>query len=148
MDTREQHVGMQVKRVADLLVRISNESMDHTGLTRSQVLVLFELDCTENKTLSSSQLKERLDVAQPTTWGLVNRLEAKGMVRTFIDPTDARAKLISMTEEGQRAYAMARVRMMDTEAMLLEGLDEAEVDQLKSYLSHLYENCNRCMARE
>ena len=148
MGTREQHVGMQIKRLADSLLRISNESMDQTGLTRSQVLVLLELDCAENKTLSSSQLKERLDVAQPTTWGLVNRLEAKGMVRTFIDPTDARAKLISMTEEGQRAYAKARLRMEDTEAMLVAGLDEAEVNQLKGYLSHIYGNCNRCMARE
>jgi hypothetical protein len=38
--------------------------------------------------------------------------------------------------------------MKDTEAMLVEGLDEQEVDQLKSYLSHIYENCNRHIANE
>lgn len=141
MEKSNVHVGMLVKRLADALERKANENMRGLGMTHSQARVLYELSEAKSHMLSFRRLKELLGVSQPTAWGLVNRLEAKGMVRTRVDPDDARAKLVYMTELGQSAYDEAYARMDEFEAILTSGLTAEDVCCLKEYLRHICSNC-------
>jgi DNA-binding MarR family transcriptional regulator len=54
-----------------------------------------------------SDLARLEGVTQPAMTGLVNRLEADGLVARSADPTDARAALVTLTGAG-RAFVEAR----------------------------------------
>lgn len=143
MVDNKRHVGMLLKELADALERKSNQfATQEDGLTSSQVRVLLMLNRTDGHTLSFSKLKERLNIAQPTVWGLVKRLEAKGMVTTHDNPNDARARLVTMTDVGQKAFETARKHMQQLESSLTIGFDDQELEQLKNHLERLIDNCN------
>lgn len=143
MVDNKRYVGMLLKELADALERKSNQfATQEDGLTSSQVRVLLMLNRTDGHTLSFSKLKERLNIAQPTVWGLVKRLEAKGVVTTHDNPNDARARLVTMTDVGQKAFETARKHMQQLESSLTNGFDEQELEQLKNHLERLIDNCN------
>jgi DNA-binding MarR family transcriptional regulator len=54
-----------------------------------------------------SDLARLEGVTQPAMTGLVNRLEAEGMVTRRTDPQDARAALVELTDAG-RAFVLDR----------------------------------------
>ena len=145
MGDNKRFVGMLLKELSDTLERKSNQfANQEEGLTSSQVRVLLMLNAAEGHTLSFTQLKEQLNIAQPTVWGLVKRLNAKGMVVTHDNPHDARARLVTMTDVGQKAFETARIYMHQLESKITAGFDEQELQQLKNYLQRLIDNCNDC----
>lgn len=144
MTANEEHIGLLIRKLSVVLDRASNKNVGKVGITRAQVHVLAELSDAQKQTLSFSQLKDRLDVTQPGAWGLVNRLEAKGMVRTRTDPNDARAKLVTITDAGRKAFAGARTYMDDLESMLTAGIDQEDVAFVRACLQRMYANCDGC----
>ncbi|MFE5584050.1 MarR family winged helix-turn-helix transcriptional regulator [Kitasatospora sp. NPDC056531] len=52
--------------------------------------------------------------------GIVDRLEAHGLVRREVDPADRRIKRVTLTEEGERTVHEIRAELLTT----LSGLDE------------------------
>jgi DNA-binding MarR family transcriptional regulator len=67
-----------------------------------------------------SDLARLEGVTQPAMTGLVNRLEADGLVRRGPDPTDARAALVAITDPGR---AFVEARRADRVRVLTERLD-------------------------
>lgn len=141
MNDRTEQVGTLLKMLADAIDRKSNMALQEMGMTRSQIHVLLRLEQAEDNTLSFTKLKNQLGVAQPTAWGLVRRLEAKGMVQTLPNPNDGRSKLVEMTEQGHDIFQHAYVLMGKTEEALISGLDEQELGQLRDSLMIMLTNC-------
>lgn len=74
-------------------------------------------------------------VSQPSMTQLVQRLEQRGMVKRGADPSDGRAALVKLTEEGRAALAARRERNARLIAKLLTDLPEADVDSLSEALA-------------
>lgn len=55
-----------------------------------------------------TRLAEAAQVTKQTAGYLVDQLEEAGYVERVTDPTDARAKLVRITEHGRRAFEVAR----------------------------------------
>jgi DNA-binding MarR family transcriptional regulator len=79
--------------------------------------------------------------SQPTMTTQVQRLEERGWVTRVADPADARAVLISLTEEGRRLLCEVRRERAAVLAPYLDGLSKADrarledaVDVLRSVL--------------
>src|SRR5207249_2231237 len=72
--------------------------------------------------------------------GLLDRLEAKGLLRRERDPLDRRAIRVWLTPAGRelRAPLMGIIRTVNEKA--LEGLSEAERRQLARMLEHVGKN--------
>ncbi|MEV6976982.1 MarR family transcriptional regulator [Kitasatospora sp. NPDC093806] len=52
--------------------------------------------------------------------GIIDRLEARGLVRREADPADRRIKRVTLTEEGERTVQEIRAELLTT----LSGLDD------------------------
>jgi DNA-binding MarR family transcriptional regulator len=74
-------------------------------------------------------------VSQPSMTQLVQRLEQRALVKRDSDPSDGRAALVKLTDEGKAALAARRERNAHVIARLLTDLPEADVDALSDAVS-------------
>ncbi|MFI9204550.1 MarR family winged helix-turn-helix transcriptional regulator [Streptomyces sp. NPDC053048] len=68
--------------------------------------------------------------------GIVDRLEARGLVRREPDPADRRVKNVVATDEGRETIRRVRAEMQATHSAL-DALDEAERATLYGLLARL-----------
>jgi DNA-binding MarR family transcriptional regulator len=122
---QEQHDDMReliaetLERGASLLVRHLARG---TSLTWRAVLATLACDGpTRLTTLASSS-----GVSQPAMTQLVGRMEREGLVVRLIDPEDARATLVEITEEGQALRAELTQSQHERLAELLDTLSTDE----------------------
>ena len=89
-----------------------------------------------------TSLAERESVSQPAMTGLVQRLDAAGLVERRPDPADGRATLIAITVAGAEAL-MSRRRSHDGRLAAaissLSAADRAALEAAMPALSHLLE---------
>ena len=107
-------------RLAARLSRWASRSAD-LGMPWAQARVLSlveELGPARVTTLAAAD-----DTSQPTMTSQVQRLVADGLVARTPDPDDARAWLVSLTDEGTRALASARRARGRALAPLLDRVD-------------------------
>lgn len=65
----------------------------------------------------------------------IDRLEAQGLATRRTSDTDARGRVIALTERGRRVIDLAFEEHMRNEARLLAGLSAAEREQLEVLLT-------------
>lgn len=101
------------------------------GLTPTQLSLLNTL--IRRGALRITTIAQELAIAQPTASDCVTALQEKGLVARIKDPSDGRASLIKISEDG-----LALVRGMDTTLSLLdviERLGETDLAGLNRSLS-------------
>ena len=77
------------------------------GLTPSQGQILALLRAHPQKSMRVTELAAAMAVTAPTASVAIASLEQKGLVRKTRSPYDARARSITLTEEGEREAARA-----------------------------------------
>lgn len=90
-------------------------------LTMPQLRVVFFL--AASGAISAHELAEALHVGPTTLTGIVDRLEARGLVRRQADDRDRRVRRIGLTEEGQRLVQDLHRVQHQYEVRLLRRLD-------------------------
>ncbi len=68
------------------------------GLTDTQTDVLWRL--SRGHKMTARRLADRLGCDASTATSMIDRLEKRGLVRRVPHPTDRRAKVVQLTEEG------------------------------------------------
>ncbi|HVV19494.1 MAG TPA: MarR family transcriptional regulator, partial [Pseudonocardiaceae bacterium] len=76
-----------------------------TGLPFSRVRALWRLVA---RPLTLAELAESMAIDAPAATVAVNDLERRGLVRRTPHPTNRRAKLVALTDEGARMVHVAR----------------------------------------
>ena len=122
----EKTCGPILKQLTDVLTKQVNNELREEGLTMSQMRVLVILDGKQDKTASMKDIEKELSVAQPTTAGIIRRIEEKGLIIYLSDPENKRAKWIQLTEAGKEKCRIAYGHMEATEKKLLSGMTEEE----------------------
>ncbi|MFC4946191.1 MarR family winged helix-turn-helix transcriptional regulator [Pseudonocardia sp. GCM10023141] len=105
-------------------------------ITRAQARVFQRIGA------SGSRLTELADAAQVTkqTAGfLVDQLERAGYVERTPDPTDARARLVRLTERGASTIPVGEKVLADVEAEWRAHLGSRRMAQLRDTLTRLRE---------
>ncbi|MGP4001462.1 MarR family winged helix-turn-helix transcriptional regulator [Streptomyces sp. 8N706] len=103
------------------------------GLTAMQAKTLSQLLGTP---VPMRRLAQRLVCDASNITGIVDRLEAQGLVRREVSPTDRRVKNVVATEEGVAIMRRVRAEMESTHAAL-DTLDESEQAVLHGLLQRL-----------
>jgi DNA-binding MarR family transcriptional regulator len=147
MITPEQ-VGERYLAVHHRMFRAVNDEMNGCGLSMARTKVLRRLH--EQGSTRQHVLAADLGLSPHTITDLVDGLERLGLAERQPDPTDRRAKLVTITEAGETALDVAnatRERLLKhvfgalsepdraTLLRLLDGLDTA-AEQLISHASH------------
>jgi MarR family 2-MHQ and catechol resistance regulon transcriptional repressor len=73
-----------------------------SGLTTGQADVIFTLGNTEGMTFK--EIGERTLITKGTLTGVIDRLEAKGLVERVAHPGDRRCTRVRLTETGQDCF--------------------------------------------
>ena len=107
----------------------------------------------EDLTLAQSRIAQRLNregirvtdiaeqagVTKQTAGGLIDELEANGYVTRRPDPADARARLVVLTDRGERLCGTAAAEIANVENEWREHLGTNAYDELSAALVSLRE---------
>jgi DNA-binding MarR family transcriptional regulator len=84
-------------------------------------------------------LAEQAQVTKQTAGFLVDQLERAGYVQRTPDPTDARARLVRVSERGAVAVALGAAVVAEVEAEWMAHLGPRRMSQLRAALTALRE---------
>lgn len=124
-----------LKRALVDLESLHAEHLAPVGVTGRELGVMLLLDSRGPE--SQQQAAERLGVDRTTMVGLLDALEAKGLVARRPDAGDRRRNVVELTPNGRTALAAAVRASDDAEQRLLAGLDDTEAAQLRTLLTRL-----------
>ena len=113
--------------------------MSHIGITPAQTHVLVYLHRSGGQA-SQRELVEHLRVRPPTANGILDRLEENGLVVRSVIGSEARRRLITLTEKGEELQEQARLAFRDAEEMLSRGLAPEERAALVALLHRVISN--------
>jgi DNA-binding MarR family transcriptional regulator len=106
-----------------------------TDLRGSQYKVLSMVPVRGGRRLSD--LATIADMTKQAMGEFVADLASEGYVRVAPDPTDRRAKLVSLTAKGQRASERARAMLAAVEALWVERLGARDAETLQRLLARV-----------
>ncbi|MCG8490265.1 MAG: MarR family transcriptional regulator [Sneathiellales bacterium] len=104
MDYKDHRAGFIFSDIARFRSRLFDRLLAPHGLTTSQAWVLAQLFIEDN--LPQNEIARRMGVGTVTVGGLVERLEARGLVKRVIDTEDRRIKRVLLEDA---AFPVGRV---------------------------------------
>ena len=133
--------GFLVNDVARAMRTEYDRRVRELGLTRSQWWVMNHL--FRNPGLTQSELAEILEVEKPSVGRLLDRLEAKGLVRREHDARDRRAWRVYIAESAEPQIRSLRKRAGELMADALAGLSAPDRERLIDLLLAVKANLAR-----
>lgn len=138
-DPSREGVGRLVMRLARDLRTAADRQLAEYGLTMQQAELLYYAGSTHGG-ISPGKLTDLLLTDEAGVSRLVDRLEAKGLVRTRASEHDRRALTLGLTPAGRRMIAKIWRRRRAANRRLRAGISDAELQHLHSVLLRLIEN--------
>lgn len=127
-----------IQDIARFRTQLYDRLIGPHGLTTSQASVLSQLFKKDEQI--QSELAATLKIGTVTLGGLVDRLEAAGLVERRPVPGDRRAKCICLTPA---AYPLGRImdlRAAELRDLTFVGMSEAEIALFSDMLERVREN--------
>jgi len=118
----------------------------HIGLTTSQQAVLFSL--VKNDGAPISQIADQLHMGYSSLTGLVDRMEAKRLLRRQASATDARSVHVFIEDQGRAIVHSALPFTKSVNAALLEPFTSEEQAIIERFLNHVAENAANLVAEQ
>lgn len=118
-------LGFYIHDTSRLRRVIYNAALKPAGVTRSQAWVLAYLSRKDG--MAQSDLAGQLDLGKVALGGLVDRLEAAGLVERRADAHDRRMKRIFLTAVGRKVVNKMRSISGPTNAEILAGIAPEDV---------------------
>jgi MarR family transcriptional regulator, transcriptional regulator for hemolysin len=134
-----------INDVARLLRTYADHRAAHFGITRAQWAVLVRLDRCEG--LKQSELAEMLDLQPITLTRLLDKLDDNGLIERRPDPADRRAKRLFLTPAARPLLDGLAKLGEDMMAGALEGLDNANIEEMVRQLDIVKDNLRRLIAQ-
>jgi DNA-binding MarR family transcriptional regulator len=119
--------GHMARRVQQLAVALFAQEMGDLNMTPVQFSSLQTI-CSQPG-LDQKTLANTIGYDTSTIGGVIDRLEARGLVARNTSPSDRRVRLVTPTREGIQTLQRAVPRMLACQELLLEPLNKAERDE-------------------
>ncbi len=135
---KQQHIDevfQHLRRIVKALEVFSKEVDARFGLTAPQLWALWELG--KEGPLALKDLSARLHVHPSTMVGVVDRLEAKGLVARKPDPVDRRRVRLSLTAAGRALRKKAPHPAQGRLRAALEDMPEKQIQDMHRALQTL-----------
>ncbi|WP_214404230.1 MarR family winged helix-turn-helix transcriptional regulator [Pseudonocardia lacus] len=127
-----------VMRVQQILLSAVDALLRPHGLTFARYEALVLLTFSRTGRLPMRVMGERLQLHPTSVTNIVDRLQADGLVRRIPHPTDRRATLVEITEEGaaRMEEATGAVTAVDFGLIGLDGEEQAQLTALLGKVRH------------
>lgn len=113
----------------------SSRHVRSLGLTPSQFDIVATLGNTAGMTFKD--LGEKTLITKGTLTGVVDRLEAKKIVRRLPSPTDGRCQIVQLTAKGERVFTEVFPAHVAHIGEAFVGFDPAQLQQTHDLLKRL-----------
>jgi len=134
----EIRLGFLIHDVSRLRRVAFDRSLRPFGSTRSQWWVLAFLSRDDGMT--QTKLAEELDMGKVGLGGLIDRLEAAGLVERRPSPDDRRVKRVFLTREGRHLVARNRQLKMKMNAAILRNIPRQDREAAVRALETMKQN--------
>lgn len=116
--------GHAIRRLQQIAVAIFLQEAEPLGLTPVQFAALQALANAPG--IDQRTLARSIGLDTSTTGGVIDRLEARGLVQRQASPDDRRVRLPALTEAGRALLREALPAVMRAQARMLEPLADHE----------------------
>ncbi len=137
----DENIGSMVADVTRLIRRAFDERARGIGVTRPQWRVLSVL--LRNEGINQGGLAELIDVEPITLCRMVDRLQEADLVERRPDPADRRAWRLHLTDKARALLEQLRPLAEGLFVDALQGLSDAERDQMMASLERVRQNLSR-----
>lgn len=120
----KKHFGYVIHDVARLLRRRFDTEAQRHDLTLPQWRVIGQLAYADH--CSQVELAGLIETDPMTVSGLVERLEAKGLVVREMDPDDSRAKIVKITDKARALVSEMKALATEVYAEAFVGISDAD----------------------
>jgi DNA-binding MarR family transcriptional regulator len=141
---RDESLGWLVKRVMVAIGQQGDRYLAPLGMTHAQWSPLLRLRLCGETPVATLAAELNLDAGALTR--LLDRLEAKGLVKRERCSHDRRVVMVSLSDEGQAATANAPQALAEIYNQLLAGFTEAEWRSLIDMLQRILVNAEALRA--
>ena len=134
---KEEHpfrIGFLIHDVSRLRRTVVDNALRPMGVTRSQWWVLANLSRHNGKGMMQTELAKVMDVGKVTLGGLIDRLEASGLVKRQADPSDRRAKRVVMTPKGIKLLADIQEIATEVNARIMNSILRNDIARAETVL--------------
>lgn len=136
--------GHHIRRLQQIAVALFLQETEPLGLTPVQYAALQAVASapgTDQRTLART-----IGLDTSTTGGVVDRLEARGVLQRSANPDDRRVRLLTLTDAGHTLLAKATPAMLRAQERILAPLPPAERAQFMRMLRALV-TANNALSR-
>ena len=106
-----------------------------SGLTAPQAKVIFCLGDTDG--MPCSEITEQTLITKGTLTGVIDRLEAKGLVQRWSDSDDGRKIIVDLTRMGERVFQREYPRYLAQLKPRFEAFSSRELKQAAALLDRI-----------
>jgi len=138
-DELSSRIGVLIHDVSRLRRTVVDHALGPMGVTRSQWWVLANLSRHTGKSMMQTELARTMDVGKVTLGGLIDRLEARGLVKRQPDPSDRRAKRVLMTPKGVKLLADIQESAGGLNARIMAGIQRTDIARAEAVLIRMKE---------
>lgn len=127
-------ISILVKRSSLVFDKLANQLLTPYDLTGSQFKILMLLYHRPEGSVRQADLEAKFSMTNPTVTGLVQKLEAKELVRRAPHPVDKRSKVLVLTERAMALREELLALADEMERQMTGRLSPAECEQLAALL--------------
>jgi len=137
----KRHFAHLIHDVARQLKRHFETEAQRHDLTLTQWRAVAQLSITDG--VSQVELAGLCDTDPMTISGVVERLEAKGLVERQPDPKDNRAKIVLMTDKARAIVGEMKALADEVTTTAFEGINASERDTALRVLTEMSANLSK-----
>lgn len=120
---------------------VIDETFKPLNVTRSQAWLLAYLSLNDGSTQSA--LAEQMNLGKVAVGGLVDRLEASGMIERRAHPNDRRVNKIFLTDTGRKVVRDIRKLTLTANGDMLDGLSMKDLRAVVTLLDKFKQNLQK-----
>lgn len=132
--------GHAIRRLHQISVGIFHQEVEKLNLTPLQYGAL--LTVREQPGVDQRTLARLIALDTSTTAGVVDRLEARGLLERQLSPQDRRVRLLYITPSGIDLLRQAEPAVARTQALILAPLSAAQQRTFRQLLQRLVDENN------
>ena len=119
---------------SQVMAALATGGADHMTLAQARLLARLE-----PRGMRLTKLAESAGVTKQTAGALVDQLERSGHILRTVDPTDGRARVISLSEKGLALSRAAAIAAAKVERKWRQHLGDTAFEQMRDALVALRE---------
>ena len=140
---KHNNTGFYIKRISEYIEADANRALEQYGITCSQARVLTYLLKRQDKVTIQKDIENYFEIKHPTVIGILQRMEAKGLIVSTVDQGDKRQKIITLTDSAFELEKTIADHVEDAEQRMAEGMTKEELDTIKNLLYKVYKNISK-----